>query len=126
MTIEEPTASTTIGPDNKSNELTDADVQIDFITKISHKKMRSDEKCDLILQRARQGHILVVEGGLDPEDETVLLERTMMVIDHEKFMGIDIYTPDSLVNIKSGFFRKPEIKLTIIAPTNIALSFKTI
>ena len=126
MINEQPASNTTIDPENDLNTTADADVQIDFITKASHKKMHPKEKCDLIIQRAREGHILVIEGGLEPEDETVLLERTMMAIDHEKFMGIDIYTPDTLVNVKSGLFKKPEVKLTIVAPTNIALSLKTI
>ena len=101
------------------------DLNIDFVTRSTLKRMSVDEKCDLILERVKEGRILVFEGGLDPTDEALLVEKTMLAIDHEKFMGIEICTPTITTN-KLGFRRRNEHKITIVAPSTVEMSVRTI
>jgi hypothetical protein len=108
-----------------SDPLDRNDIQIDFVTRTSQKKMKPEERCDLIIERIREGRILVLEGGLEPTDEALLVERTMLAIDHEKFMGIEICTPE-LSGIKSGFMKKAEPRITIVAPSTMEMTVRTI
>jgi hypothetical protein len=55
------------------------------------------EKISMIVDRVKNGDLVVIEGGLTPEEEAELIETTMREIDVENFMGIDIYTLESWV-----------------------------
>ncbi len=101
------------------------DLQIDFVTRSTLKKLNVEQKCDLILDKIQNGKILVFEGGLDPISETKLLEKTMMAIDHEKFMGIEICSPQTNVS-RMQIRKKNDQKITIVAPSNFEMSVRTI
>lgn len=102
------------------------DMCIDYISKYTQKRMSPENKCDLIIERVREGHILVFEGGLLPEDESLLVERSMLAIDHEKFMGVEISTPESS-SVKTGLFgRKGDAKITIVAPSNMEMTVRAL
>ena len=102
-----------------------SDLQIDFVTRSTIKKLNVEQKCDLILDNIKNGRILVFEGGLDPISETKLLEKTMMAIDHEKFMGIEICSPQSNSS-RIQFRKKNDQKITIVSPSNFEMSIRTI
>ena len=101
------------------------DLNIDFVTRSTLKRYKSDEKCDLIIDKVKQGRILVFEGGLDPVDEAKLVEKTMLAIDHEKFMGVEICSPQSTVT-RMNLRKKNDQKITIVAPSNFEMSVRTI
>ncbi|HKZ42577.1 MAG TPA: DUF2073 domain-containing protein [Candidatus Hodarchaeales archaeon] len=105
--------------------MTKNDLKIDFVTKNTLKRMRTTDRCDLILERIRDGKILVFEGGLEPIDEASLVERTMMAIDHEKFMGIEICTPESS-SVKTSAFKRGEQRVTIVAPSSLEITVRAI
>ena len=100
------------------------DLQLDYILKNTQKKMSMEDKCSYIVENVKKGKIIVFEGGLEPKDEALLIEKSMLQIDHEEFFGIKLYSP---VPKKSslGFFRM-ESKVTIVTPAYVEMNCKTI
>ncbi|MEM1592907.1 MAG: DUF2073 domain-containing protein [Archaeoglobaceae archaeon] len=94
-------------------------VQINLISKERLSKMGSMEKIRMILDNVKEGKIVVLETGLTPEEEAKLIEATMLEIDHENFVGIEVesypYREKSLI---SRIFGKKHGRLTIIGPAN--------
>ena len=99
------------------------DLKLDYILKSTQKKMKTDDKCDFIVNNVKKGRVLIFEGGLDPKDEASLLEKSMLSIDHETFFGINLYSPAPK---KSGSFFKMDAKVTIVTPANMEMNCKTI
>ena len=100
------------------------DLKLDYILKHTQKKMSVEDKCSYIVENVKKGKIIVFEGGLDPKDEALLIEKSMLQIDHEEFFGIKLYSP---VPKKSsmGFFRM-DSKVTIVTPAYVEMNCKTI
>lgn len=94
-------------------------VQINLISKERLSKMGSMEKIRMILDSVKEGKIVVLETGLTPEEEAKLIEVTMLEIDHENFVGIEVesypYREKSLI---SKILGKRHGRLTIIGPAN--------
>ena len=93
-------------------------IQLSLISREKLEKMASMEKLRMILDSVKEGKSVVLESGLTPEEEAKLIEMTMLEIDHENFVGIEVesYPP------KESFFskllgRKPG-RLTLIGPAN--------
>lgn len=74
-----------------SQRTTSGGVQLDMISRQRMEELETMEKVRLILDHVRDGKVVIVEGGLDPNDESKLVEVTMSEIDGE-FTGIDIET----------------------------------
>ena len=85
--------------------------------------MKTDDKCDFIVNNVKKGRVIIFEGGLDPKDEASLLEKSMLSIDHEEFFGINLYSP---MPKKTGSFFKVDTKVTIVTPANMEMNCKTI
>ena len=102
-------------------ELQSFDLKIDYVTRQSQKKMKVDEKCDLIVDYVRNGRILVWEGGFDASTEMKLIKRSMEEIDHEHFLGLEIFSP----NAGNSLFHR-ESRITIITPATCDVRFRTI
>ena len=62
-----------------------------------------DEKLKRILKAVRDGKILLIEGRLNPIEESELIKRTMMTITKE-FKGVEIASID--YQFKGDFFDK--------------------
>jgi len=93
------------------------ELKIDFVTENTTKKMNSTEKCDFIISKLRRDRVVVFEGGLNPNEEAILIEEAMSQIDHESFLGYKIINPIPLRGPSSGLFsRHKDIKMTVIAP----------
>ena len=60
----------------------------------------------MIVERVKNGDLVVIEGGLTPEEEAELIETTMREIDVDNFMGIDIYTLEKDENLFFRSFQK--------------------
>lgn len=97
-----------------------SDLKLDYVTRRTQRKMTTEEKCELILDRIRSDRILIFEGGLDPKDEAELVMQSMQNIDHESFFGLEIYSPAK----KSRF--RGEARVTVITPANCEISCRTI
>ena len=95
------------------------EVKLNLISKEKLERMGTMEKLRLILDEVKAGKIVVLESGLTPEEEAKLIEMTMLEIDHENFVGIEV---ESYPQKQSGFFGKLLGKkggrLMVIGPAN--------
>ena len=98
-------------------------VQIDLISEERLATLTSMEKIHMILDDVRQGTIVILEKGLDPEEQGKLIEMTMHEILPDGFNGIEIETYPSHEQAP-GFLQRllgktrPESRLTVIGPAN--------
>ncbi|OKY78200.1 MAG: hypothetical protein BTN85_0686 [Candidatus Methanohalarchaeum thermophilum] len=83
------------------------------------------EKMQYILGKVREGDIVILEEGLDPEEETKLIQSTMTEIDNEEFSGIEIESypseesRDSLFKKILGIGKnKKRNRLTVVGPAD--------
>lgn len=98
-------------------------VQIDLISKERLQHMTSMEKIRLILDNVMEGNIVVLEEGLAPEEQSHLIEVTMMEISPDGFSGIEMETYPAREGT-GGVFRRlfgrkgTQRRLTVIGPAN--------
>ena len=100
-------------------------VQIDLISTERMEGLRTMEKIRMILDGVRDGNIVILERGLDPDEESKLIEVTMGEIqpDGDGFTGIEIETYPGGTRNESGLLGRvlgkgEESKLTVIGPAN--------
>ncbi len=100
-------------------------VQIDFLSAERLDRLTMMEKIRLILDDVRSGTIVVLEKGLLPEEQSKLIELTMMEIKPDGFSGIELETyPAKGGNEGFGGLlsrligKKSESRLTVIGPAN--------
>lgn len=99
-------------------------LKMDFLSSDALLKQSSMEKVSMIVERVKGGDLVIIEGGLTPEEEAELIETTMREIDIENFMGIDIYTLEKDKKSFFGISKKKTIGLTIIGPANVMKTVK--
>ena len=97
---------------------------LDYLTRNSSRRMSTEDKCDLVIDRVRTGKIIVIEGGLSYKEEALLIQKSMNEIDHEKFLGVEIYTNGDYSN-ERGIFKRTDKRVTVIAPASTELAVKT-
>ena len=107
---------------NDGEELGDG-IQIDMISAERMEGMRTMEKIRLILDGVHDGNVVILEEGLDPDEESKLIERTMSEINPDGFTGIEIETYPGSASGDSGFLGRlmgsdEPNKLTVIGPAN--------
>ena len=95
------------------------EVKMDLIPEDKTDSMGSIEKVKFVLDGVKSGNILVLEGGLTPEEQMKLIEMTMMEI-NEDFTGIEM----SGYPCKRGFFLKRKKRLTVIGPAKLMKTIK--
>lgn len=110
--------------DTNSPDTETTGLKMDFLSSSALNSQTSMEKVFMILDRVKKGDLVVIEGGLTPEEEVELIETTMREIDIENFMGIDIYTLENDKTSFFGFSRKKTIGITIIGPANVMKEVK--
>jgi len=101
-------------------------VQIDMISAERMERMTMMEKVRLILDDVMQGNIIILEKGLSPEEQSLLIEKTMFEIAPDGFSGIEMETYSrEFMKEKQGFFGKMFGKksgsggrLTVIGPAD--------
>ncbi len=99
-------------------------VQIDLISAERLDRMTSMEKIRLILDDVMEGNIVVLEKGLSPEEQSKLIEMTMMEISPDGFSGIEMETYSAKDSQSTGFFGKlfgkkgAAARMTVIGPAN--------
>lgn len=101
-------------------------IQLDFISNAKFEKMNSIEKIRYIIDEVKKNKIIILESGLDPKEETKLIEMTMIEIS-DTFLGIEIescYKKEDSRSIFGKFFSKKNNKLTIIGPANMIKTLK--
>jgi len=100
----------------------DDGVQIDMISAERMNGLRTMEKIRLILDGVHDGNIVILEQGLEPDEESKLIEVTMSEISPDGFTGIEIETYPTGGN-DTGILGKlmgksSKGKLTVIGPAN--------
>jgi hypothetical protein len=87
--------------------------------------LRTMEKIRLILDGVHDDNIVILESGLEPEEESRLIERTMTEInpDGDGFTGIEVESYPGGSGGDSGFIGRligndEPNKLTVIGPAN--------
>ena len=99
-------------------------LKMDFLSSDALKAQSSIEKISMIVEKVKKGELLVIEGGLEPEEEAELIETTMREIDVENFMGIDIYTLEKDESSFFGLSKRKTVGITIIGPANVMKAVK--
>lgn len=98
-------------------------VRIDMISQERLAQMPSMEKIRLILDNVRDGTIIILESGLTPEEQSILIEMTMREILPDGFSGIEIETYPSRQR-QTGIFSRfkkgddESRRMTVIGPAN--------
>ena len=98
-------------------------VQIDMISGDRIDGLRTMEKIRMVLDSVHEGNIVILERGLDPEEESKLIEVTMSEISPDGFTGIEIETYPTDAAGDPGLLGKlmgntTRGKLTVIGPAN--------
>jgi len=99
-------------------------LKMDFLSSDALLSRSSMEKVSMIVDKVKGGDLIIIEGGLTPEEEAELIETTMREIDIENFVGIDIYTLEKDKVSFFGLSKKKTVGLTIIGPANIMSTVK--
>ncbi len=66
-------------------------LEVDFIPFSSMKWKSPEEKVDFLMEKVTAGKVVVIEGTLDAEEETMLIESTMKAV-NDDFPGIELCT----------------------------------
>ncbi|RLI94161.1 MAG: hypothetical protein DRO92_03290 [Candidatus Altiarchaeales archaeon] len=103
-------------------------IEIEFISSNVLESKTDKEKMDFILNKIKDGKILVVEESLSSLDESKLIEATMNQID-EKFHGIEVSTlrESNVDGIREKVIRFLGGKtggLTVIGPSKLIKKIK--
>lgn len=111
------------------NNTTDG-IRVDLMRKANLDDMASTEKVSYIIERIREGRVVILESGLKPNEQSLLVEDTMSKINQEDFTGIEIetYPSETETSKSSGLIGKaidktlgndgPESHMTVIGPAD--------
>ncbi len=95
------------------------------INLVSHEKiegMGTQEKIRFILDEVESGKVLVLERGLTPQEEALLIEQTMREVDQENFIGIEMqsYGMDRGKNMfQRVMMGGPRPRMAVIGPASL-------
>lgn len=81
------------------------DINLDLISTSKTQGMGEMEKIQYILDKVKEGKIVIVEEGLTPSEESTLVEQTMIGI-NEEFTGIEIESYKEKPNTSSSVLSK--------------------
>jgi len=96
------------------------EIKMDMISEDKINSMGSMEKLRFVLDGVKSGNIVVLEGGLTPEEQMKLIELTMMEV-NEDFPGIEM----SGYPAKRGFLNlRRKTRLTVIGPAKVMRTIK--
>lgn len=65
-------------------------IRVDLLRQAQMDDMGRTEKIRYIIDRVREGRVVILEKGLHPDEHALLIEKTMTEIDHEEFTGVDV------------------------------------
>lgn len=104
----------------------DNGIRVDLLRQSQLSHMGRTEKIRYIIDRVREGRVVVLESGLSPDEHALLIEKTMTEIDHDEFTGVDVESyPDREDNSSKGIIDKlfsrdenGKSSLTVIGPAS--------
>lgn len=65
-------------------------IRVDLLRQSQLTDMGRTEKIRYIIDRVREGRVVILENGLNPDEHALLIEKTMTEIDHDEFTGVDV------------------------------------
>lgn len=108
--------------------MSDNNITVDIISETRLDKLATMEKIRLILDRVKEDKIVVLQGNLEPEEQSQLVQTTMSEIssdDPDGFKGLEIETQNQEEQESGGLFsritgnnKNTSAPLTIIGPAN--------
>lgn len=104
----------------------DEGIRMDFLSRDSLIEMSFEEKMEMIIDKVKDGSVVVLEHGFVPQEEMELIERTMQEI-NTKFSGIEICSfgrqgGNIVHKIVDKIF--PRSPLTVIGPSKMVKDIK--
>lgn len=96
-------------------------VRIHLVSGKQTDDMTTQEKIRYILDEVREGKILVLEEGLGPREETQLIEHTMVEIDPDTFIGIEMESypaEDDRSLLERLLQRETPTSMTVVGPAD--------
>ncbi len=72
--------------ETNSSDTETTGLKMDFLSSSALNSQTSMEKISMIVDRVKKGDLVVIEGGLTPEEEAELIETTMREIDIENLL----------------------------------------
>lgn len=107
----------------EGGDIHDDGVQVDLVSGDRMDGLTTMEKIRLILDSIHDGKIVILERGLDPDEESKLIEVTMTEINPDGFTGIEIETyptgntgPNGLLGRLMGMDSRRD--LTVVGPAD--------
>ncbi len=104
-------------------DMTKKDTGISFhlVSKQKLNDLSSADKLRYIINEVKDGRILVLEQGLTPNEQAILIEQTMKEIDHDTFIGIEIegYSEEKISFIQRVFGVTKKPRMTVIGPAHL-------
>ncbi len=99
----------------------DDGVDINLVSFERLNDMTQAEKVDYILDEIISGKVIVLERGLTPQEEAKLIEATMMRIDTDTFIGIEMQSYG--IEVQRSIIHKwlgtpPRPRMAVIGPAN--------
>ncbi len=98
-------------------------IRIDFISKNYLSNLSINDKIKTIIERIKNDVVVILEEGLTPEEEMLLIKETMKEIDHEKFLGVEYFDLNGRNKFSKFFFGKRR-KMMIIVNSRIIENVK--
>jgi len=101
-------------------------VELEFLSSGMLNKKTSEEKIKFMLDKIKEGKILITDAPISPIEESKLIEMTMSSIDN-KFKGIEVATlstEDEGIFDKIAAFFGIKKGLTVIGPSKMIKSIK--
>lgn len=102
-------------------------IRVDLLRQEQMDDMGRTEKIRYIIDRVREGRVVILEKGLHPDEHALLIETTMTEIDHEEFTGVDVESyPDKSSQEDNRSFldkllnrtKEDDSNLTVIGPAS--------
>jgi hypothetical protein len=102
-------------------------IRVDLLRQSQLTDMGRTEKIRYIIDRVREGRVVILEHGLDPDEHALLIEKTMTEIDHDEFTGVDVESypemdsssdSESLLDRIFNRNRNDSSDLTVIGPAS--------
>lgn len=100
------------------------EISINLVSTETLDNLESEQKVRYIIDEVKNGKVLVLERGLYPIEEAKLIETTMMEIDHETFIGIEMqsYNKEDVKKgnwLKKLLSRKSKPRMSVIGPADL-------
>jgi len=99
----------------------DNGISFNLVSRQKLQDLSSEEKLKFILKEVKKGRILVLEHGLTSTEQTSLIKNTMMEIEEDTFIGVEMegYGEDVPTFLQKLLGRGRRPRMTMIGPADL-------